>query len=141
MKKFILVTVLLVFTWGLTACRDNNDDYDGDGNNNGYDYEVNEDEALYEEDDDTASDNQQLSDEEQRPESPEISLERAIEIAYEDLENRGISATFREDSGMEWEQGQWVWELLFATEGESMPFVEYYINVDDGSIVKFEWDD
>ena len=70
-----------------------------------------------------------------------ISLERAIEIAYADLAERNINATFRSDSGMSWERGQWVWELLFSTQGERMPLIEYYINVGDGSIVKFEWDD
>jgi len=76
-----------------------------------------------------------------RPSSPEISLERAIEIAYADISARGINASFRSNSGMSWERGQWVWELLFSTQGEIMPFIEYYISVGDGSIIKFEWDD
>jgi len=76
-----------------------------------------------------------------RPTNPAISLERAIEIAYADIAYRGISATFRRDSGMSWERGQWVWELEFRTQGERMPIIEFYINVDNGSIVKFEWDD
>jgi hypothetical protein len=42
-----------------------------------------------------------------RPSNPAISLERAIEIAYADLAVRGINATFRRDSGMDWERGQW----------------------------------
>jgi len=76
-----------------------------------------------------------------RPSNPAISLERAIEIAYADLAARGIDATYRSNSGMDWERGQWVWELLFRTQGERMPFIEFYINVDTGDIVKFEWDD
>jgi len=76
-----------------------------------------------------------------RPTDPAISLERAIEIAYADLAARDINATFRSDSGMDWERGQWVWELLFRTHGERMPFIEFYISVDTGDIVKFEWDD
>ena len=76
-----------------------------------------------------------------RPSNPAISLQRAIEIAYADLANRGINATFSRDSGMDWERGQWVWELLFRTHGERMPLIEFYINVDNGNIVKFEWDD
>jgi len=76
-----------------------------------------------------------------RPSNPAISLERAIEIAYADLAARGISATYRSNSGMDWERGQWVWELLFRTQGERMPLIEFYINVDTGAIVKFEWDD
>jgi len=76
-----------------------------------------------------------------RPSNPAISLERAVEIAYADLADRGINATYRSNSGMDWERGQWVWELLFRTQGERMPFIEFYINVDTGNIVKFEWDD
>jgi len=70
-----------------------------------------------------------------------ISLDKAIEIAYDDLASRDIDATFRSSSGIDWEKGQWVWELLFNTHGERMPLIEYYINVDDGYIIKFEWDD
>ena len=76
-----------------------------------------------------------------RPSNPAISLDRAIEIAYADLASRGIDATYRSHSGMDWERGQWVWELLFRTHGERMPLIEYYINADNGNIVKFEWDD
>jgi len=76
-----------------------------------------------------------------RPSNPTISLERAIEIAYADIAAQGINASFRSDSGMSWEREQWVWELLFSTQGERMPLIEFYINVDDGRIVKFEWDD
>ena len=74
-----------------------------------------------------------------RPSNPAISLEMAIELAYADLAARGIDATFRRDSGMDWERGQWVWELEFRpTTGRGE--IEFYINVDTGEIVKFEWD-
>jgi len=73
--------------------------------------------------------------------SPAISLERAIEIANADLASRGINANYRSNSGLDWERGQRVWELLFSTTGERMPLIEYYINADNGNIVKFEWDD
>jgi len=76
-----------------------------------------------------------------RPSNPAISLQRAIEIGYEELERRGHAGTFRSDSGMDWEHGQWVWELLFRAEGGRLPLVEMYINVDTGDVVKFEWDD
>jgi len=76
-----------------------------------------------------------------RPSNPAITLDQAIEIAYADLERRGINATYRSNSGLDFERGQWVWELLFRTQGEHMPLIEYYINVDTGDIVKFEWDD
>jgi len=70
-----------------------------------------------------------------RPSTPAISMERAIEIAYTDLANRGISASFRTHSGMDFERGQWVWELEFRGSGN---IIEYYINVNTGAIVKFE---
>jgi len=139
MKKISLVVLLCLFTIGLMACQDdsNSSDYSYDYDND----EIGENDVSYEQEEANGVTDSQQGNDNNQPESPEISLDQAIEIAYEDLEERGISATFREDSGMEWERGQWVWELLFATEGESMPFVEYYISVDDGSVVKFEWDD
>jgi len=70
-----------------------------------------------------------------------ITRQRAIDIAYEFLAAQGINATFLEDSGMEWEYGQLVWELLFRAHGERMPYIEFYINAENGNIVKFEWDD
>ena len=85
--------------------------------------------------------NQPENGQENRPSNTPISLERAIEIANADLTSRGISATYHSNSGIDRERGQRVWELLFVTHGERMPLIEYYINVDNGSIVKFEWDD
>jgi len=76
-----------------------------------------------------------------RPSNTAISLDRAIEIAEADLKSRGINATYHSNSGISWERGQFVWELLFRTQGERMPFIEYHISVDNGNIVKFEWDD
>jgi len=73
----------------------------------------------------------------QRPENPAVSVGRAREIAEADLVVRGISATFHSQSGMSWEQGQWVWELEFRP---NQGVIEYYINVHTGAIVKFEWD-
>lgn len=66
-----------------------------------------------------------------------IPLEQAIQIANNDLAARGISATFRAHSGIDWEYGQWVWELEFMS---SMGVIEYYINASTGAIVKFEID-
>ena len=77
----------------------------------------------------------------ERPENPDITRERAIEIAYADLAVRGIDAAYRSNSGVDRERGQLVWELLFRTTGERMPFIEYYINAENGNIVKLEWDD
>ena len=88
-----------------------------------------------------AVDSGQSNNQNNRPQNPNITRERAIEIAYAHLASQGINATFRSDSGISWERGQWVWELLFRTQGERMPFIEFYINVDNGSIVKMEWDD
>ena len=82
-----------------------------------------------------------VKEQENRPSNTTISLDRAIEIANADLARRGINATYRSNSGIDREKGQRVWELLFTTNGGHMPFIEYYINADDGNIVKFEWDD
>ena len=76
-----------------------------------------------------------------RPVNPAISLERAIEIGYEELARRGHTGSFRNHSGMDLERGQWVWELLFNVQGGRLPLVEMYINVDTGAVIKFEWDD
>ena len=76
-----------------------------------------------------------------RPVNPAISLERAIEIGYEELARRGHTGSFRNHSGMDLERGQWVWELEFRVSGGRLPLVEMYINVDTGAVVKFEWDD
>ena len=76
-----------------------------------------------------------------RPTNPAISLDRAIEIGYAELARRGHSGTFRNHSGMDWERGQWVWEIEFRVPGGRLPLVEMYINVDTGNVVKFEWDD
>jgi len=83
----------------------------------------------------------EVSEQERPPSDSAISLERAIELAYDDLATRGITATFHTDSGISWERGQWVWELEFRTQGERMPIIEYYISVDTGAVIKFEWDD
>ena len=80
-----------------------------------------------------------------KPTSHDISLQKAIEIAEADLVKRGITATYHNDSGMDWENGQWVWELEFKVSkqdrGRNDDDIEYYINVDNGSIIKFEWED
>jgi len=142
MKKNLLITLLVLLTIGLTACRNNNyPDVVARINEAGIN-ELGELGELYDERYDEPYEVNIISDEtHQRSENPEITLAQAIQIAYDDLENRGITAAFKEDSGMEWERGQWVWELLFTTQGERMPFVEYYISVEDGTVVKFEFDD
>jgi len=75
----------------------------------------------------------------ERPTNPDITLDRAIEIASADLNRRNIPATFRTHSGMSWERRQWVWELEFNPTNQR-GVIEYYINVHTGAIVKFEWD-
>ena len=78
-----------------------------------------------------------------RPQSPAISLERAIEIGYAELARRGHTGTFRNHSGMDFEPryGGWVWEILFRVPGGRLPLVEMYICVHTGNVAKFEWDD
>lgn len=78
-----------------------------------------------------------------RPSNPAISQQRAIEIAEADLIRRGINATLHSTSGMDFERDQWVWELEFRVTGaqRGRHVIEYYINVNNGNIVKFEWGD
>ena len=65
-----------------------------------------------------------------------VSLEQAIAIAETDLAQRGIQAEFRNDSGIGIYRTRRVWELEFqSSRGE----IEYYINVDNGNVEKFEF--
>ena len=73
----------------------------------------------------------------QRPTNPAVSLQDAIAIAEAHLRSRGINATFRSHSGMDWERGRWVWELEFRGPN-GRPIHEFYICVNTGEIVKFE---
>ena len=70
--------------------------------------------------------------------NPPISRAAAIDIAYAHLRSLGIPATFRRDSGIDWERGRWVWELEFR---HGRIDYEFYIDVNTGAIVKFEIDD
>ncbi|MCL2235327.1 MAG: stalk domain-containing protein [Defluviitaleaceae bacterium] len=79
-----------------------------------------------------------------RPQNPAVSMDEAIRIAYADLAQRGMTgAVHHGDSGMDWERGQWVWELTFRSDpnlrGRGYD-IEFYINVETGAVVKFEWD-
>ena len=67
-------------------------------------------------------------------------LGQVIEIAEQDLAERGISATLRTDWGRDYEGGRWVWKLVFETEDE-LPMVEYHIDANTGDIVNYEWVD
>jgi beta-lactamase regulating signal transducer with metallopeptidase domain/uncharacterized membrane protein YkoI len=61
-----------------------------------------------------------------------ISLSQAIQIAHNDLIERGISATFRISSGSDWEYAHWVWELEFDS---NSGLIEYYIDINTGWII------
>jgi hypothetical protein len=74
------------------------------------------------------------------PAPQQISLERAIEIGYAEIANRGYTGTFRE-SCRGTSQGQEVWELLFRVQGGRLPLVEMYISMETGAVLKWEWDD
>jgi beta-lactamase regulating signal transducer with metallopeptidase domain len=63
-----------------------------------------------------------------------ISLSQAIQIAHNDLIERGISALFRASSGIDWEYMHWVWELEFDSD---LGDIEYYIDINSGRIVNF----
>ena len=64
-----------------------------------------------------------------------ISLSQAIQIAHNDLIERGISAALRANSSIDWEYAHWVWELEFDSD---LGRIEYYIDINTGEIVKFE---
>lgn len=102
----------------LVACRNNDNGYENNNGENSYgyngddryedNYDENNGNDLSDGQEQINGDSQQVDNNNQRPENPEVSLERAIQIAYDDLKDRGISATFRSDSGMDLEHGQWV---------------------------------
>ncbi|MCL2371783.1 MAG: stalk domain-containing protein [Defluviitaleaceae bacterium] len=78
-----------------------------------------------------------------RPASPTITPARAIELAYEELSRLGIEASHRASSGLDFEQGRWVWELEFraAQRYRGHHIIEFYICAGTGEVVKMEWDD
>ena len=76
-----------------------------------------------------------------RPVNPNITMERAVEIAHAELAKHGFTGTLR-SVNMDWERGQWVWEVEIRNNNRNRnhQIVEIYINVDTGDVVKFEWD-
>ena len=64
-----------------------------------------------------------------------ISLSQAIQIAHNDLIERGISAAFHTHFGIDWEYAHWVWEVEFDS---YLGRIEYYIDINTGGIIKFE---
>jgi uncharacterized membrane protein YkoI len=76
----------------------------------------------------------------QQPNGQSISLERAIEIGYAEIANRGFTGTFRESCRGS-SRGQQVWELLYRVQGGRLPLVEMYISMETGEIIMWEWDD
>ena len=61
----------------------------------------------------------------------------AIEIAEQDLAERGVSPVHLIDSGMgqELHTGQWTWQLLFVAPSEDLPLFEYQIDAHTGDII------
>ncbi|MCL2014958.1 MAG: PepSY domain-containing protein [Defluviitaleaceae bacterium] len=74
-----------------------------------------------------------------RPANPAISRDRAIQIAEADMRARGLSGWF-DSIEMDWEMGQWVWEVEFDSSTNRNHDYEWYINVDTGAIVRFRID-
>ena len=77
-----------------------------------------------------------------RPTNPAISRDRAIEIAHAELARHGLTGTFRSVS-MDWERGQWVWEVELRTNSANrwQREFEVYVNVNTGAVVHTEFDD
>ncbi|MFC4651787.1 PepSY domain-containing protein [Lactococcus nasutitermitis] len=86
--------------------------------------------TVVEADDDTSNENSGKS-----KTTGDISENKAIKIAEKDLQERGINAHFSESSGIDTEHGQRIWELEFRNDRHVF---EYYINVETGTIAKFE---
>ncbi|MCL2016469.1 MAG: PepSY domain-containing protein [Defluviitaleaceae bacterium] len=74
-----------------------------------------------------------------RPTNPAITRERAIQIAENDMRARGLSGFF-DSIELDWELGQWVWEIEFDSATHRSVDYEWYINVDTGAIVRFRID-
>ncbi|MCL1988568.1 MAG: PepSY domain-containing protein [Firmicutes bacterium] len=74
-----------------------------------------------------------------RPANPAITRDRAIQIAENDMRARGLSGWF-DSIEMDWEMGQWVWEVEFDSSTNRNVDYEWYINVDTGAIVRFRTD-
>ena len=77
-----------------------------------------------------------------RPTNPAITRDRAIEITHAELARHGLTGTFRSIS-MDWERGQWVWEVELRTNSANrwQREFEVYVNVDTGTVVHTEFDD
>ena len=63
-----------------------------------------------------------------------VSLSQAIQIAHNDLIERGIPAAFSTHSGIDWEYAHWVWEVEFDSD---LGRIEYYIDINTGRVIKF----
>jgi len=67
--------------------------------------------------------------------------EQAIEIAEKDLVKRGISASLFSVELDSYHEHGWIWILIFEPQDEGLPMIEYFIDANTGTIVKFEWHD
>ncbi|MCL1997700.1 MAG: PepSY domain-containing protein [Turicibacter sp.] len=74
-----------------------------------------------------------------RPTNPAISRERAIQIAEADMRARGLTGWF-DSIELDWEMGQWVWEVEFDSATNRNHEYEWYINIDTGAILRFRID-
>lgn len=67
----------------------------------------------------------------------EVSIERAIELAYQDLANRGITAVYSKSYGAEFEGGRYAHAIRFRTL-EGTGHIKYYIDTRSGEVLNFE---
>lgn len=72
------------------------------------------------------------------PDNPPISAQRAVELARDYLISIGVTYARFDYVYMDRERGTWVWSVEFDGHGGSY---EFYIDVNTGHIVEFEWDD
>ncbi|MCL1924205.1 MAG: PepSY domain-containing protein [Defluviitaleaceae bacterium] len=73
--------------------------------------------------------------------NPTISLNQAMELAYQDLSNRGVTAVFRKDYGIDYHNGRLAWKLKFRPlENTNRGEITHYIDIHTGEIINFGWD-
>ena len=78
---------------------------------------------------------------EEQPDDPHVTLEDAVALGYEVLEGRQLTGEMYGQSGLVFEDGRWVWALVFKIENGQEPYVDIFISAQDGQLVTFGWDD
>jgi len=75
------------------------------------------------------------------PSIVQITLEEAVEIAMEEFESRDIAVIERTSHEITshdivWHYGHWVYALFFTADGADKPFIQCYVDVESGNIIR-----